>query len=285
MRIHLDDKLKRKWRKARWDAGLQVAAWRDPAVALFFKKLLSGRARGHNLSVLPRQRIIYAIVLKAASSRIRRTLCIIAGMRSRSLNPWRWHRIGSPPRLISIAPGSFYKLAHDPAALRFSFVRNPYDRLVSCWADKFQGQPLVESKFFTKGNGSIDQYLKMRAALDPSLPHGADHTLSFSDFVTYATAYGHRGTDGHLRAQILALDHPGIAFDFIGKVESFEQDFIRVLDHVNADENMRRMAIGTVNTSRRSQARQYYTQEMANQVYRAYQADFDYGGYPRVLPG
>ena len=285
MRIYLDEKLKRKWRKARWDAGLRVAVWRDPDVDLFFKKLRSSSGGGNNLSVLPRQRIIYAIVLKAASSRIRRTLCIMAGMRSRSLNPWRWHRIGSPPRMMSIAPGSFYKLAHDPTALRFSFMRNPYDRLVSCWADKFQDQPLIESRLFTKGSRMIDQYLKMRAAVDPSLPRGAGHTLSFPDFVNYATAYGYRGNDGHMRAQTLALDLPGISFDFIGKVESFEQDFIRVLDHVNATENMRRMAIGPVNTSRRSRARQYYTQEMADRVYRAYEADFDRGEYLRALPG
>jgi hypothetical protein len=283
VRIHLDHQLKRKWRKTTWAIGLRSATQQDPEVAAFFKRLRSGSSGGSNLRVLLKQRVVYATVLKSASSRIRRSLCLIAGMRSHSLNPWRWHKIGSPPPLKSIPPAAFYRLARDPSALRFSFVRNPYDRLVSCWADKFQDQPLVPSKLFTKGNRSIDRYLDMRAEIDAKLPHGADKTLSFPDFVTFATAYGHRGSDGHIAAQSMALDLPGIDLDFIGKVETFEQDFNRVLDHMNADEEMRRIAIGRVNPSERRGANEYYTQELADRVYRAYQSDFDQFGYPRTL--
>jgi hypothetical protein len=284
VRIHVDHQLKRKWRKTTWAIGLRAATQQDPEVAVFFNRLRSGGSGGNNLRVLLKERIIYATVLKSASSRIRRTLCLIAGMRSRSLNPWRWHKIGSPPPLKSIPPGAFYRLAHDPMALRFSFVRNPYDRLVSCWADKFQDRPLVMSKLFTKGNMTIDRYLKVRAEIDPKLPYGADKTLSFPDFVTFATAYGFRGPDGHIAAQARALDLPGINFDFIGKVETFEQDFSRVLDHVRADDEMRRTAIGRINPSERSGASEYYTHELAERVYRAYEADFDQFGYPRALP-
>lgn len=44
---------------------------------------------------------------------------------------------------------SFYRLTTDAGMLRFSLVRNPYARAVSCWADRYRGKPLVPGDPFT----------------------------------------------------------------------------------------------------------------------------------------
>ena len=136
------------------------------------------------------------------------------------------HRGPCGPRNITV--DALYWLAIDPQALRFSFVRNPYARAVSCWADKFAGKPLIGGDFF------VDAYLAARLEIDPALPAGEDRTLSFPEFVRFAAATARTRHDMHLQAQDDILNMPGIILDLIGKVETFDADFAFVLDHLNA---------------------------------------------------
>jgi hypothetical protein len=76
---------------------------------------------------------------------------------------------------------------------------------------------------------------------------------------------------------------PGINVNFVGKVEAFPQDFKRVLDHVGADENVRAAISARHNASRHEPWRDYYNDDLAKQVYRAYQRDFDRFGYSRSV--
>jgi hypothetical protein len=198
--------------------------------------------------------------------------------------PSRWGRVGYPrhPRTIGIR--DFHRLASDPKTLRFTFVRNPYDRLVSCWANKFLDKPLVKRKLFTEGEFSVERYLAAKKDIDAALPEGPGQTLSFPDFVTYATSIAERGVDYHMQRQSDLLRVPGVPVDFTGKVENFSNDIVRVLDHVGASDELRKRVAVPLNKSQRSRAQEYYTPELAARVFRAYEADFDLLGYSRALP-
>ena len=182
-----------------------------------------------------------------------------------------------PYGLRNISIDSFFRLATGTDTLRFSFVRNPYARIVSCWADKFAGKPLVDGDFF------IDSYLAVRQQLDGRLPIGADSTLSFSDFIIFAAATATTGHDVHLQTQDDILSMPGINLDMIGKVETFGADFVRVLDHLKASEDIRREALVALNESHHDDWPTYYTPELADRIYRAYERDFDRFGYVRAI--
>jgi hypothetical protein len=174
---------------------------------------------------------------------------------------------------------SFFRLVTDGRTLRFSFVRNPYARAVSLWADKFRDKPLIG------GDLLIDKYLAKRHEIDPRLPVGSDQSLSFADFVTFVAAMARSRCDAHIQIQDDLLSMPGIKLDFIGKLESYRHDFIRVLDHLNADEPVRREAMSSVlNKSYHEPWSDYYTSGLAGRIYRAYECDFDRFGYPRDLP-
>jgi hypothetical protein len=172
---------------------------------------------------------------------------------------------------------SFFRLATSPQTLRFSFVRNPYARVVSCWAEKFRDRPLAG------GDPSIKVYLASRHEADVGLPAGRDRTLSFPEFATYATSMAWRRRDPHIQAQADILSMPGITLDLIGKVESFLGDFAQVLDHLRADDSVRREAIVLLNKSDHAHWSDYYTPELADRIYRAYEPDFDLFGYPRAI--
>lgn len=54
--------------------------------------------------------------------------------------------------------------------------------------------------------------------------------------------------DAHWHLQAGLLDMPGIELNLIGKVESFEQDFMHVLDHVQANDALRADVIKPANS-------------------------------------
>lgn len=229
------------------------------------------------IDVLPQHRLIYVCVPKCASTTIKMTLSRLGGrclLSSKELHKRRYSGLHSP---IRTGLAAFHRLATNPGTLRFSFVRNPYARLVSAWADKFQDRPLIP------GDSFIEQYLSHRSAIDPSLPAGRDHTLSFAEFARFASATADQHVDPHWQLQSDLVSMPGLKLDFVGKVESFHQDFARVLDHVGAGDRVRQVSDAHLNVSQHSPWQSYYSDDLADTVYRAYERDFDRFAYPRSI--
>jgi hypothetical protein len=250
----------------------------DPQANVFYASLVeNGYNQVAQIDVLPQHRILYLCIPKCASTTIRMALSAMirqAPASSEQVHLRRYSGLKSPKQ---VGHSTFHRLVHDQATLRFSFVRNPYDRLVSAWADKFQSKPLVA------GDPIIEAYLKFRKVMDLPLPKEADQTLSFADFVHFASATADRRVDAHWQLQDDVLNLPGIGFDFIGKVESFSQDFARVMEHVGGHHAMATAINLHFNKSRRQPWRDYYTGALADQAYRAYERDFDRLHYRRAV--
>jgi hypothetical protein len=260
--------------QTRWFGSRLIARQFNPAAIEFFDAIASGGFEFDDLiKLIPSLGIIYIVVPKVASTRIKLTLAEAVGRHSISLRGR--HRFRGPRGPSSMTITSFHRLATDPKTLRFSFVRNPYARAVSCWADKWQDKPLV------RGDDFIDDYLARRHEIDAGLPAGPGQTLSFAHFVTYASALAHGRVDAHLQTQHDILDMPGIKLDFIGRMEQFSADFARVLDHIGAADGIRGTAVHPVNVSRHGPWMDYYTPALRDRVYRAYERDFDLFRYPR----
>ena len=251
----------------------------DPQAYAFYAWLMvGGFAPNMHIDVLPEQRIIYICVPKNASSRIKMTLSALLGRSLTSeweANNRKWSGLKSPKQ---VGLTLFRRIATDQGALRFAFVRNPYARLVSCWINKFRNKPLIPIYPL------IDSYLAWRQENDLSLPEGATRTLSFEEFVNFATTTALDRIDGHWHRQADLLNMPGIELNFVGKVESFTKDFMRVLDHVEASDALRADAVKPVNASDDVYWPNYYTTELANRVYKTYELDFERFQYPRKLP-
>jgi hypothetical protein len=250
-----------------------------PEACAFYTRLVEdGYQPNVLIDVLPDQRLVYVCVPKCASSRIKKTLSSLLGRHIQSSEEaYQRHHSGlENPSRVGLA--TFWRVANDPSALRFSFVRNPYARLVSLWAHQFRNRPLIP------GLSSMNSYLACRERVDPSLPKGADRTISFPDFVTFVTSTAIDRVDAHWTHQTVITDMPGITLDFVGKVETFANDFSRVLDHIAATPGLRVQSLLPFNTSDHDAWPSYYSAGLANTVYRAFELDFDRFQYPRSLP-
>lgn len=252
--------------------------WRDPAALAFFKALRDGGFDPDaHIDVLPRYRLIYLSVPKCASTTVKLALSEL--QRGTAPPPDRIHvrRYSGLNSPTQVGLSEFHRLAVGSATLRFAFVRNPYARLVSAWADKFQNKALIA------GDSFVDLYLDHRAAVDPTLPHGPEKTLSFKQFVEFAVATCEQRVNAHWQLQDDLLTMPGINLDFTGKVESFRPDFARVINHIGtAPATLQRFG-AAFNASLHGPWPEYYDNALAARVHRAYERDFDRFGYTRAM--
>ncbi|XP_046376790.1 carbohydrate sulfotransferase 11-like [Haliotis rufescens] len=115
---------------------------------------------------------------------------------------------------------------------KFFFVREPFERLLSAYRNKFQGQSNT-SKFFHSryGKDIIKNYRKHASA--NSLAQGND--VSFFEFVQYIVDKKRKEALNEHWCQFFELCLPClIKYNFIGKYHQLENDSKHVLDSIGA---------------------------------------------------
>ncbi len=142
------------------------------------------------------------------------------------------------------------------AYFKFMFVRNPWDRTVSCWNDrrydKGKKEGSVESMF------TFDQYLDNLVEIVDK-KYGGDITI-----------FG----NPHVRSQTGMIYD--IKLDFVGKLENFKTDWRVVCDHMNVtpfDKDLHQ------NKSVRTSYSDYYTDRTKQIVAELYAEDIERYGY------
>jgi len=129
---------------------------------------------------------------------------------------------------------------------RFTFVRNPWDRLVSCWSNKVK-----RTNFY---DFSEADYAEMQ---------------KFENFVDFVEAQNVMTcNDPHLRMQSSLIDLNHV--DFVGRFENFETDLYKVLDALN----IKNIQISKKNkSSNRKPYQSYYNERTKQKVAKMYEKD------------
>jgi len=99
---------------------------------------------------------------------------------------------------------------------KFAFVRNPWDRLVSCYKDKIL--------YCTDHKGIRDAY---NGQLPPFMrKYPFEKGMSFSSFVEAVSLIPDKDAEDHFVSQITFLSHNGkLVTDFLGRFENIENDW------------------------------------------------------------
>ena len=176
-------------------------------------KLNSSRSELHLRSVfLPRLNAIYLTNPKVAGSTVIATL--IAADDSPHLSSIADHNASSSRRLMSSEqdPRRFWRALNDPKCFRFSFVRDPFTRIESCYLDK-----IVPNAF---------PHFRRQLGLP------ASGEVSFLDFLRHVAKQRPKAMNRHWRPQS-DLISPNVPLGFIGRFETFDAHFAYVLDRLN----------------------------------------------------
>lgn len=148
---------------------------------------------------------------------------------------------------------------------KFSFCRNPYDRLESAYKDK-----IVRSK------GPF--WNKYRKAIRTQFSLNDSDNISFYHFVNYVCSLRDSERDIHWRSQFSLLRPDLIKYDFIGRMEYFSTDLAYVLGRLKVD-NYRKYVGIKANKTENSLLTDSYSPEMKSMVYSTFIKDFEFFDY------
>lgn len=133
---------------------------------------------------------------------------------------------------------------------KFAFVRNPWDRLLSCWCDK--------------------RYVNKHTSKEAK-----GQQTPFKDYVkTYVGENMYKHTNRHAQMQCAAFN--GVNMDFIGRLENAEEDFSKIcekLDVPKPDSMLRK------NVTEHKHYTEYYDDETREIVADLYKDDIDRFNY------
>jgi chondroitin 4-sulfotransferase 11 len=137
---------------------------------------------------------------------------------------------------------------------KYAIVRNPYDRLVSCWKNKTSKEHAEKYKehLLTKATGVT--FKKFVHMLDEG---------HFNDGNIY---------DRHFLPQVDFIIND---IDYIGKVENLQKDFDTVCEKVG----MNKFTLPHINRTEHKHYREYYDKETRKIVDKIYSIDIDLFGY------
>ncbi len=172
----------------------------------------AGEARPPATTVLlARQRAVYVEVPKVACSSIKLALAGVLGI---DLGP-----AGGNPHAVDFpsAPPPARGPALYPGLFSFAFVRNSWDRLVSCYRDKILGEAPDFTAFHpTRGVAyCLAGFDVFRAG------------MPFEEFVDAVASIPDAEADEHFRSQhtFVTSAAGAIAVDFVGRFETLAADF------------------------------------------------------------
>jgi hypothetical protein len=174
--------------------------------------------------LLTRYNAVYIDIAKVASSSLKATFAAVLGLDLDIVggNP---HEVEFPRPPESSCTGEWLY----PGQYTFSFVRNPWDRLVSCYRDKIEGEVEGFTKFSESG---VARCLARFGAFSAN--------MSFEEFVHAVASIPDADADEHFRSQHNYLTNiwGDIAVDFVGRYENLEADFRRVAARIGLPPNI-----------------------------------------------
>jgi len=202
----------------------------------FLIKLLHEKRRYHKARILRNKKAIYFLIEKVATNSLKSAFEDYLGKK-----PFKKNYFG------------LYK-----DYFKFAFVRNPYDRLVSCYNDKIF-------------NGRKNEDIILKNNFYVNMP--------FKEFVKKVFSIPDLRADQHIRSQYYSLtDEKGnLLVDFIGKFENLEKDYKFVCKKIGI-KNPKSLPHKN-KSKRKNDYRQYYDEEARKIVEKRYKKDLEVFGY------
>jgi chondroitin 4-sulfotransferase 11 len=207
---------------------------------------------------------VYVETPKVACTSIKTAIAALVGvdLRETDGNP---HEAQWPRPLVPAAPSS---APWFPGLFAFAFVRNPWDRLVSCYRDKIRGE-VDGFTYFTIRPGVANCLARFDAFVAG---------MSFDQFVHAVASIPDDDADAHFRSQhtFVSGDDGQLAIDFVGRYERLADDVWRIEQRLGLPP----LALPRLQAARTpADFSAFYTAETRRLVARRYERDVELFGY------
>ncbi len=147
----------------------------------------------------------------------------------------------------------------------FSFVRNPFERLVSCYESKFHSDRLRNSRALARKSFEFDSYMNGYMQKD----------RGFAYFIKQISRIPWRLDNTHFCVQYHRLvgEDGNPLVKFVGRMENLEEDYEPIRQKYGFS------PLKVYNKSNHGDWRDYYTTKLVNMVYKKYKLDIEYFNY------
>lgn len=219
-----------------------------------------GEIYGRDFYIVDALRLVYLSIPKAACTAIKLAFAKALGfdfapgenieMAVHHHPQWRWAQSKLPEAQRS----------YD----RFTFVRNPFDRLVSCYRQKIIAAPT--------STGQAPLFRNYFFAMPAN--------ISFADFAQRVSKIPDAVADSHFKSQYALLHRKGeLQVDYVGKFERFDQDWQPLAEKYQLDPLLAQANVSKNKPGCHSDYRLYYTEDLVQLVYERYRKDVETFGY------
>ncbi len=148
----------------------------------------------------------------------------------------------------------YYDLPSGFSGFKFTFVRNPFARVVSCYKNKIEGREKSKLRYFKV--------------------IGLEKDYGFETYVKSICEIPDEWAERHFATQYFQVYKQGKCIvDYIGKFENLLEEYEVIRTKYGLD------PLEHKNSSSKYDYRDYYTEELVNLVYRRYKIDFETFGY------
>jgi Sulfotransferase family len=215
-----------------------------------------------------RQKIIYVETPKVGSTTIKQILQYAEFGFDMSKMPTDDHdhvhdRARSPLKSPRDNEAQFLHCLESTEYFTFSFVRNPFIRVLSAYLDKIVGRPGTTTR------------IQQQMGIDPS-----SYIPTFEEFVGIVYSQSIRDMNPHWAPQCFLLGIDRVRYDFLGRFEFFEDSIMQLITRTNLRIPEGAFGLGKGHaTSADTRLRDNYTPQAIKRVQDIYSEDFKHLGY------
>jgi len=206
-----------------------------------------------------KHKFIYYPIPKAACTTIKSFIITIDEIkRGPSVHTTTMPRVVFPENKFQIYKDYFH----------FTSVRNPYDRLLSCYIEKVYNPALSNRTDGAFINGENREFIRWYGNCV------GFKKMSFSDFVHFVTQIPDEHCDPHFAPQHRLLDLETL--DFIGRLENFDQDFSYIKEQISLSDDVKPEKLMA---TKHGPYQNYYDDELRKMVAEKYARDLEIFNY------